>query len=466
MKSVSAPIRMATRSLKPPRVGFVSLGCPKALVDSEQIITQLRAEGYDIAPNYAGADLVVVNTCGFIDSAVEESLDAIAEALAENGKVIVTGCLGAKSGDGGGNLIKQIHPKVLAVTGPHAKDEVMRHVHAHLPQPHDPFIDLVPAAGIKLTPKHYAYLKISEGCNHRCTFCIIPSMRGDLVSRPVGSVMQEAENLVKSGVKELLVISQDTSAYGVDVKYRTGFWNGRPLKTRMTELCEALGSIGGVDKPWVRLHYVYPYPHVDEVIPLMAEGKILPYLDIPFQHANPRILKLMKRPAAAEKTLERIHAWRNVCPELTIRSTFIAGFPGETEAEFQELLDFLTEAQLDRVGCFAYSPVEGAKANLLPDAVPTELREERQARFMAHQEKISMKRLQAKVGREIDVLVDRLAKAESGARVAIARSKADAPDIDGVVYVTDISRKVQPGEFLRVRVVGAQEHDLVAEVAL
>ena len=466
MKSVSAPIRMATRSLKPPRVGFVSLGCPKALVDSEQIITQLRAEGYDIAPNYAGADLVVVNTCGFIDSAVEESLDAIAEALAENGKVIVTGCLGAKSGDGGGNLIKQIHPKVLAVTGPHAKDEVMRHVHAHLPQPHDPFIDLVPAAGIKLTPKHYAYLKISEGCNHRCTFCIIPSMRGDLVSRPVGSVMQEAENLVKSGVKELLVISQDTSAYGVDVKYRTGFWNGRPLKTRMTELCEALGSIGGVDKPWVRLHYVYPYPHVDEVIPLMAEGKILPYLDIPFQHANPRILKLMKRPAAAEKTLERIHAWRNVCPELTIRSTFIAGFPGETEAEFQELLDFLMEAQLDRVGCFAYSPVEGAKANLLPDAVPAELREERQARFMAHQEKISMKRLQAKVGREIDVLVDRLAKAERGARVAIARSKADAPDIDGVVYVTDISQKVQPGEFLRVRVVGAQEHDLVAEVAL
>ena len=466
MKSVSAPIRMATRSLKPPRVGFVSLGCPKALVDSEQIITQLRAEGYDIAPNYAGADLVVVNTCGFIDSAVEESLDAIAEALAENGKVIVTGCLGAKVGEGGGNLIKQIHPKVLAVTGPHAKDEVMRHVHAHLPQPHDPFIDLVPAAGIKLTPKHYAYLKISEGCNHRCTFCIIPSMRGDLVSRPVGSVMQEAENLVKSGVKELLVISQDTSAYGVDVKYRTGFWNGRPLKTRMTELCEALGSIGGVDKPWVRLHYVYPYPHVDEVIPLMAEGKILPYLDIPFQHANPRILKLMKRPAAAEKTLERIHAWRNVCPDLTIRSTFIAGFPGETEAEFQELLDFLTEAQLDRVGCFAYSPVEGAKANLLPDAVPAELREERQARFMAHQEKISMKRLQAKVGREIDVLVDRLAKAERGARVAIARSKADAPDIDGVVYVTDVGQKVQPGEFVRVRVIAAQEHDLVAEVAL
>ena len=465
MKSVNTSFRMATRRLKPPRVGFVSLGCPKALVDSEQIITQLRAEGYEIAPNYVGADLVVVNTCGFIDSAVEESLGAIGEALAENGKVIVTGCLGAKAGDGGGNLIKQIHPKVLAVTGPHAKDEVMQHVHAHLPQPHDPFIDLVPAAGIKLTPKHYAYLKISEGCNHRCTFCIIPSMRGDLISRPVGSVMQEAENLIKSGVKELLVISQDTSAYGVDVKYRTGFWNGRPLKTRMTELCEALGSIGGVDKPWVRLHYVYPYPHVDEVIPLMAEGKILPYLDIPFQHANPRILKLMKRPAATEKTLERIHGWRNVCPDLTIRSTFIAGFPGETETEFQELLDFLTEAQLDRVGCFAYSPVEGAKANALPDAVPTELREERQARFMAHQEKISKKRLQAKLGLEIDVLVDRLAKAERGARVAIARSKADAPDIDGMVYVTDVGQKVKPGEFLRVRVVAAQEHDLMAEVA-
>ena len=464
MKLAASPIRIAKRKIKPPRVGFVSLGCPKALVDSEQIITQLRAEGYDIAPDYAGADLVVVNTCGFIDSAVEESLDAIGEALAENGKVIVTGCLGAKAGDGGENLIKQIHPKVLAVTGPHAKDEVMRHVHAHLPQSHDPFIDLVPAAGIKLTPKHYAYLKISEGCNHRCTFCIIPSMRGDLVSRPVGSVMQEAENLIKSGVKELLVISQDTSAYGVDVKYRVGFWNGRPLKTRMTELCDALGSIGGDEKPWVRLHYVYPYPHVDEVIPLMSEGKILPYLDIPFQHANPRILKLMKRPAAAEKTLERIQAWRKICPDLTIRSTFIAGFPGETEAEFQELLDFLTEAQLDRVGCFAYSPVDGAKANELPDAVPAELREERQARFMVHQEKISKQRLQSKVGREIDVLVDRLAVGEKGARIAVGRSKADAPEIDGVVYVTGVSKKLQSGEFLRARVVAAQEHDLVAEL--
>ena len=464
MKTLTSPITISKRKLKPPRVGFVSLGCPKALVDSEQIITQLRAEGYDIAPDYAGADLVVVNTCGFIDSAVEESLDAIGEALAENGRVIVTGCLGAKAGEGGGNLIKQIHPKVLAVTGPHAKDEVMHHVHAHLPQPHDPFIDLVPAAGIKLTPRHYAYLKISEGCNHRCTFCIIPSMRGDLVSRPVGSVMQEAENLIKSGVKELLVISQDTSAYGVDVKYRTGFWNGRPLKTRMTELCEALGSIGGEQKPWVRLHYVYPYPHVDEVIPLMQEGKILPYLDIPFQHANPRILKLMKRPAASEKTLERIHAWRKICPELTIRSTFIAGFPSETEAEFQELLDFLTEAQLDRVGCFAYSPVDGAKANALPDAVPEELRSERQARFMAHQEKISKRRLQAKVGREIDVLVDRLGEGATGARIAIGRSKADAPEIDGVVYVTGVSKKLQAGEFLRARVVAAEEHDLIAEL--
>ena len=466
MKSVTSRINIAKRKIKPPRVGFVSLGCPKALVDSEQIITQLRAEGYEIAPDYAGADLVVVNTCGFIDSAVEESLDAIGEALAENGKVIVTGCLGAKSGNGGGNLIKQVHPKVLAVTGPHAKEEVMQHVHAHLPQPHDPFIDLVPAAGIKLTPKHYAYLKISEGCNHRCTFCIIPSMRGDLVSRPIGSVMQEAENLIKSGVKELLVISQDTSAYGVDVKYRTGFWNGRPLKTRMTELCDALGSIGGAAKPWVRLHYVYPYPHVDEVMPLMAEGKILPYLDIPFQHANPRILKLMKRPAATEKTLERILAWRKICPDLTIRSTFIAGFPGETDAEFQELLDFLTEAQLDRVGCFAYSPVEGAKANLLPDAVPTELRDERQARFMAHQEKISARRLQAKVGREIDVLVDRFAEGENGARIAIGRSKADAPEIDGLVYVTGVNKKVQQGEFLRAKVVASQAHDLIAELVL
>ncbi len=379
--SILKPIkvrRVAAEKIAPPKVGFVSLGCPKALVDSEQIISQLRAEGYAIAPNYDDADLVVVNTCGFIDSAVQESLDAIGEALKENGKVIVTGCLGAKAGEGGANLVQQVHPKVLAVTGPHAKEEVMGHVHAHLPQPHDPFIDLLPPGGLKLTPRHYAYLKISEGCNHRCTFCIIPSMRGDLVSRPIGNVLTEAEQLVKAGVKELLVVSQDTSAYGVDIKYRTGFWDGKPIRTRMLDLCEALGSMG----VWVRLHYVYPYPHVDDVIPLMAEGKILPYLDIPFQHASPRVLKAMKRPAAAEKTLERIQAWRKVCPELTIRSTFIAGFPGETEAEFEELLQFLDAAQLDRVGCFAYSPVEGATANALPDPVPEEVKQERVARFM------------------------------------------------------------------------------------
>ena len=458
--SIARPIKISKAKIRAPKVGFVSLGCPKALVDSEQIITQLRAEGYEIAADYAGADLVVVNTCGFIDSAVEESLDAIGEALAENGKVIVTGCLGAKSGSGGENLVKQAHPQVLAVTGPHAKEEVMAHVHAHLPQPHDPFTDLVPAAGIKLTPKHYAYLKISEGCNHRCTFCIIPDMRGDLVSRPIGGVLQEAENLVKSGVKELLVISQDTSAYGVDIKYRTGFWQGKPVKTRMTELSAALGEMG----VWVRLHYVYPYPHVDEVIPLMAEGKILPYLDIPFQHASTRVLKAMKRPAATEKTLDRILAWRKMCPDLTIRSTFIAGFPGETESEFQELLDFLTEAQLDRVGCFAYSPVEGAKANDLADPVPAELREERRMRFMLHQEAISQKRLQAKVGREIDVLVDRLGEGKGSARVAIGRSKADAPEIDGLVYVSGVSAKTAQGDFLRARVLEANAHDLVAEL--
>ncbi len=435
-----------------PRVGFVSLGCPKALVDSEQIITQLRAEGYEIAPSYDGADLVVVNTCGFIDSAVEESLDAIGEALSENGKVIVTGCLGAK-----GNIVRETYPQLLAVTGPHARDEVMTEVHKHLPRPHDPFTDLVPPAGIKLTPKHYAYLKISEGCNHRCTFCIIPSMRGDLVSRPIAEVMREAENLVQSGVKELLVISQDTSAYGVDIKYRTGFWNGRPIKTRMTELCQALGTLG----VWVRLHYVYPYPHVDDVIPLMTEGKILPYLDIPFQHANSRILKLMKRPANAENTLRRIQTWREVCPDITLRSTFIVGFPGETEAEFQELLDFLTEAQLDRVGCFAYSPVEGAAANALANPIPEEIREERRERFMRHQEKISKRRLKTKVGREIDVLIDRLAEDEQGNRIVIGRSTADAPEIDGVVYVTDTTT-AQPGDLIRAKVVAAQNHDLVA----
>jgi ribosomal protein S12 methylthiotransferase len=432
-----------------PKVGFVSLGCPKALSDSEGILTQLRAEGYDIAPTYEGSDLVVINTCGFIDAAVQESLDAIGEALAENGKVIVTGCLGAK-----GDVVRQAHPSVLAVTGPHATAEVMSAVHAHLPKPHDPFSDLVPPQGIRLTPRHYAYLKISEGCNHRCTFCIIPSMRGDLVSRPVGDVMKEAENLVRAGVKELLVISQDTSAYGVDVKYRTGFWGGKPVRTRMTELCEALGELG----VWVRLHYVYPYPHVDEVIPLMAEGRILPYLDVPFQHASPRILKLMKRPASTEKNLERIRAWRAACPDITIRSTFIAGFPGETEAEFEELLAFLREARLDRVGCFAYSPVEGARANDLPDAVPDGLREERRRRFMEVQAQISRERLAAKVGRTLEVLVD-----EVEGTTAIARSQADAPEIDGVVRVKR-AKSSRPGDMLRVRVTAAGEHDLEAAV--
>jgi ribosomal protein S12 methylthiotransferase len=433
----------------PAKVGFVSLGCPKALVDSERILTQLRAEGYLISPSYEDADLVVVNTCGFIDAAVAESLDAIGEALEENGKVIVTGCLGAK-----GDVVRETHPKVLAVTGPHATDEVMRAVHAHLPQPHDPFVDLVPPQGVKLTPRHYAYLKIAEGCNHRCTFCIIPSMRGDLVSRPIGEVMNEAENLVKAGVKELLVISQDTSAYGVDVKYRTGFWGGRPLKTRVTELARALGGLG----VWVRLHYVYPYPHVDEVIPLMADGKILPYLDVPFQHASRRILKAMKRPASAENNLERIRKWRDICPELTIRSTFIAGFPGETEAEFEALLEFLEEAQLDRVGCFAYSPVEGAAANALPDAVPEEVREERRARFMALQEKISAERLERKVGSTLQVLLD-----EIGGEGAIGRSSADAPEIDGVVHVAP-SRKLKVGEFAQVKVIRSDAHDLFAKL--
>jgi ribosomal protein S12 methylthiotransferase len=436
------------------KVGFVSLGCPKALVDSERILTQLRAEGYLISPSYNDADLVVVNTCGFIDSAVEESLDAIGEALAENGKVIVTGCLGAK-----GNVVKETHPKVLAVTGPHATDEVMRAVHKHLPHKHNPHIDLVPPQGVKLTPAHYAYLKIAEGCNHRCTFCIIPSMRGDLVSRPIGDVMQEAENLIKAGVKELLVISQDTSAYGVDVKYRTGFWGGKPLKTRMHELARALGELGQ-GNIWVRLHYVYPYPHVDDVIPLMAEGKILPYLDVPFQHASPRILKLMKRPANAENTLARIKAWRNVCPDITIRSTFIAGFPGETEAEFEELLAFLEEAQLDRVGCFAYSPVEGATANALPNPVPDEVREERRARFMQTQEKISKARLKNKVGKTLTVLVD-----EVDGKQAIARSSADAPEIDGKVVITGAAaKKLKPGDFAQVKVTRAGSHDLHALV--
>ena len=431
-----------------PRVGFISLGCPKALVDSEQILTQLRAEGYDIVSSYDDAQLVVVNTCGFIDSAVEESLEAIGEALDENGKVIVTGCLGAK-----GDIVQQTHPQVLAVTGPHAMQEVMQHVHQHLPKPHDPYTDLVPPSGIKLTPQHYAYLKISEGCNHRCTFCIIPSMRGDLVSRPIGEVMQEAENLVNAGVKELLVISQDTSAYGVDVKYRTGFHGGRPLKTRMTELAAALGELG----VWVRLHYVYPYPHVDEVIPLMADGKILPYLDVPFQHAAPRILKLMKRPGNIEKTLRRIEGWREICPDITLRSTFIVGFPGETEQEFEELLEFLKEAQLDRVGAFAYSPVEGAAANELPDPVPEELQQERLARFMQLQAEISAVKLEQKIGRQMKVIVDGFS--EDG--LLLGRSSADAPGIDGAVILDQVEVEVKPGDFLNVEIVAATEHDLI-----
>jgi ribosomal protein S12 methylthiotransferase len=419
----------------PPKIGFVSLGCPKALVDSERILTQLRAEGYVSAPTYAGADLVIVNTCGFIDAAVEESLGAIGEALAENGKVVVTGCLGAKRG-----VIKSTHPSVLAVTGPNDTAAVIEAVHAHLPRPHDPYTDLAP---VKLTPRHYAYLKISEGCNHRCSFCIIPSMRGDLVSRPIGELMQEAENLVKRGVKELLVISQDTAAYGLDVKYRTGFWRGKPLKSNLFNLVKSLGELG----VWVRLHYVYPYPHVDEVIPLMAEGKVLAYLDVPFQHAAPRILKLMKRPASAEKVLERVRRWREICPQISIRSTFIAGFPGETEQEFREMLEFLKEAKLDRVGCFAYSPVEGAAANALPDPLPDEVKEERRARLMSIQESISGQRLKGKVGKTIEVLVD-----EPG----IGRSRADAPEIDGVVRFEG----GRPGEFVKVLIDRADAHDL------
>ncbi len=443
-----------------PSVGFVSLGCPKALVDSERILTQLRAEGYAIAPEYQSADLVVVNTCGFIDDAVQESLDAIGEALMENGKVIVTGCLGAKSAESGGNLVQSIHPKVLAVTGPHATAEVMQAIHTHLPKPHDPFIDLVPEQGIRLTPRHYAYLKISEGCNHRCTFCIIPSMRGDLVSRPIGEVMREAESLVKAGVREILVISQDTSAYGVDIKYRTDFVAGRPVKTRMTELCEELGQLG----VWVRLHYVYPYPHVDEVLPLMAQGRILPYLDVPLQHSHPDVLKRMKRPASGEKNLERIAAWRAICPDLAIRSTFIVGFPGETEAEFEHLLEFLHEAQLDRVGCFTYSPVDGAVANALANPVDPDLQAERQARFMAVQEDISAARLSRWVGRRIQVLIDDV-DPEQG--MLIGRTMADAPEIDGIVRIFPDPNSRHPvpaqiGEFATVDVVDSDAHDLDA----
>ena len=436
-----------------PKIGFVSLGCPKALTDSELILTQLAAEGYQTSKTFAGADLVIVNTCGFIDDAVKESLDTIGEALAENGKVIVTGCLGARTGHEGGNLVQEIHPSVLAVTGPHATQEVMDAVHRHLPKPHDPFLDLVPAAGIKLTPRHYAYLKISEGCNHRCTFCIIPSLRGDLESRPIHDVLKEAEALAKAGVKELLVVSQDTSAYGVDIKYRTGFWQGRPVKTRMTELCEALGKLG----IWVRLHYVYPYPHVDEVIPLMAEGKILPYLDIPFQHASQSVLKAMKRPANADNVLQRIRRWREICPELVIRSTFIVGFPGETEEDFAILLDFLREAELDRVGCFTYSAVEGATANALPNPVPEAVKEDRKARFMAVQAEISAKKLAAQIGKTLTVIVDELD--EEG---AVCRSYADAPEIDGVVFVAN-STGLKEGDFIQVQVVDSDDYDLWAE---
>ena len=429
-----------------PKIGFVSLGCPKNLVDSERILTELRTDGYQVVPSYDDADLVIVNTCGFIDSAVQESLEAIGEALNENGKVIVTGCLGAKE-----NQIREVHPKVLEITGPHSYEQVLNHVHHYVPKPeHDPFFSLVPEQGVKLTPKHYAYLKISEGCNHRCTFCIIPSMRGDLDSRAIGDVLNEAKRLVESGVKELLVISQDTSAYGVDVKHRMGFWDGKPVKTSMVGLCEQLASMG----VWIRLHYVYPYPHVDDVIPLMVEGKVLPYLDIPLQHASPKILKLMKRPGAVERTLERIKRWREMCPELTLRSTFIVGFPGETEEDFQMLLDFLQEARLDRVGCFKYSPVEGAKANELADQVPEDVKEERYHRFMQLQQEISTQRLQEKIGRELWVIVD-----EVDDEGAVGRSMADAPEIDGMVYLNG-EFDVKAGDIVKVLIEHADEYDL------
>ena len=441
---------MSSNTTQPPKVGFVSLGCPKNLVDSERILTQLRTEGYDVVPSYDDAELVVVNTCGFIDSAVQESLEAIGEALAENGKVIVTGCLGAKE-----NQIREIHPKVLEITGPHAYEEVLGHVHKYVPQPtHNPFTSLVPAQGVKLTPRHYAYLKISEGCNHRCTFCIIPSMRGDLVSRPIGEVLAEAKRLKEAGVKEILVISQDTSAYGVDVKHRTGFYDGMPVKTSMQALCEELSKLG----MWVRLHYVYPYPHVDDVIPLMRDGKILPYLDIPLQHASPRILKLMKRPGSVERTLERIHKWREICPEITLRSTFIVGFPGETEEDFQMLLDFIDKAELDRVGCFKYSPVDGAQANELPDPVAEEVKEERFQRFMELQQQVSIRKLARKVGQEITVIIDDVD--EEG---ATGRSMADAPEIDGLVYLNGATH-LKAGDMVRVKVEHADEYDLWASL--
>ncbi|MGD9586854.1 MAG: 30S ribosomal protein S12 methylthiotransferase RimO [Brachymonas sp.] len=450
-----------------PKIGFVSLGCPKALTDSELILTQLSAEGYETSKTFAGADLVIVNTCGFIDDAVKESLDTIGEALSENGKVIVTGCLGAKAGHVGDNLVREIHPSVLAVTGPHATQEVMEAVHQHLPKPHDPFMDLVPGgfgvAGVKLTPKHYAYLKISEGCNHRCTFCIIPSMRGDLVSRPVGDVLREAEALFEGGVKELLVVSQDTSAYGVDVKYRTGFWNGRPVRTRTFELVQALGELAQRHGAWVRLHYVYPYPSVDEIIPLMAQGLVLPYLDVPFQHSHPEVLRRMKRPASGERNLERLQKWRELCPELVVRSTFIAGFPGETEEEFAHLLDFVREARIDRAGCFAYSPVEGAAANDLPGALPDAEREARRARFMEVAEEVSAAKLRERVGMTMQVLVD--SAPNQGKKGAVGRSYADAPEIDGIVRLLPpqkISKILKVGQFTQARIVAAEGHDLVA----
>jgi len=457
-----------TSAAKAPKVGFVSLGCPKALTDSELILTQLSAEGYQTSKTFEGADLVIVNTCGFIDDAVKESLDTIGEALAENGRVIVTGCLGAKTGEGGGNLVRQMHPSVLAVTGPQATQEVMDAVHAHLPKPHDPFVDLVPnafgVAGIKLTPRHYAYLKISEGCNHRCTFCIIPSMRGDLVSRPIGDVLKEAQALFAGGVKELLVISQDTSAYGVDVKYRMGFWNGKPIKTRLFELAQALGELAQAHGAWVRLHYVYPYPSVDDILPLMASGLILPYLDVPFQHSHPDVLKRMKRPASGEKNMERLLRWREACPDIVVRSTFIAGFPGETEAEFEHLLDFMREAQIDRAGCFAYSPVAGAAANELGGMLPEALREERRARFMAVAEAVSATKLQKRVGATMQILVD--SAPSLGKKGGVGRSYADAPEIDGLVKLLPpekISKTLRVGEFTKARIVAAQGHDLIAQ---
>lgn len=465
MSSVNLENAQAPRA---PKVGFVSLGCAKALTDSELILTQLNAEGYQTVKTFAGADLVIVNTCGFIDDAVKESLDTIGEALAANGKVIVTGCLGAKAGEGGDNLVRQMHPSVLAVTGPQATQEVMDAVHANLPKPHDPFVDLVPnafgSAGIKLTPRHYAYIKISEGCNHRCTFCIIPSMRGDLVSRPIGDVLKEAQALFEGGVKELLVISQDTSAYGVDVKYRTGFWNGKPIKTRLLELAQALGEMAQSYGAWVRLHYVYPYPSVDDILPLMASGLILPYLDVPFQHSHPDVLKRMKRPASGEKNLERILRWREACPDIVVRSTFIAGFPGETEAEFEHLLDFVREAQIDRAGCFAYSPVKGAVANDLDGMLAERLREERRARFMAVAEAVSIAKLQQRVGATMQVLVD--SAPALGKKGGAGRTFADAPEIDGIVKLLPpekISKTLRVGEFTKARIVAAQGHDLVAQ---